>query len=109
MRILVLTEHFLPAVGGSITWLVNTYSRYCPSNTVVIASRHSASGLIDHKLPFRVERIAMTMADWDPTSTIIIDPLSSNNPCTFLDAAFVTVFNKFTVLRFYRRDLSLSS
>ena len=67
MRILVLTEHFLPAVGGSITWIVNTYSRYCPSNTVVIASRHSASGRIDHKLPFRVERIAMTMTDWDPT------------------------------------------
>ena len=67
MRILVLTEHFLPAVGGSITWLVNTYSRYRPSDTILIAGQHAGAGFIDHKLPFRVERTAMTMADWDPT------------------------------------------
>src|SRR5262245_38145560 len=54
-------------VGGSITWLVNTYSRYRPSDTVMIAGQHSGAGLIDHKLPFRVERTAMTMTDWDPT------------------------------------------
>ena len=47
MRILVLTEHFLPAVGGSITWLVNTYSRYRPSETILIAGQHSGAGAID--------------------------------------------------------------
>ena len=67
MRILVLTEHFLPSVGGSITWLVNTYGRYRPSDTILIASQHSGAEVIDPALPFRVERTAMTMADWDPT------------------------------------------
>jgi phosphatidyl-myo-inositol dimannoside synthase len=67
MRILVLTEHFLPAVGGSITWLLNTYSRYLPSETILIAGQHSGAAAIDLDLPFRVERTAMTMADWDPT------------------------------------------
>ena len=67
MRILVLTEHFLPAVGGSITWLVNTYSRYHPSGTILIAGQHPGAGAIDPTLPFRVERTAMTMTDWDPT------------------------------------------
>jgi phosphatidyl-myo-inositol dimannoside synthase len=67
VRILVLTEHFLPAVGGSITWLVNTYSRYRPSDTILIAGQHPGAGAIDPDLPFRVERTAMTMADWDPT------------------------------------------
>jgi phosphatidylinositol alpha-1,6-mannosyltransferase len=66
-RILVLTEHFLPSVGGSITWLVNTYSRYCPTDTVVIAGHDASSATVDLSLPFRVERTAMTMADWDPT------------------------------------------
>jgi phosphatidyl-myo-inositol dimannoside synthase len=67
VRILVLTEHFLPAVGGSITWLVNTYSRYRPSDTILIAGQHAGAGGIDPALPFRVERTVMTMADWDPT------------------------------------------
>jgi phosphatidyl-myo-inositol dimannoside synthase len=67
VRILVLTEHFLPLVGGSITWLVNTYSRYRPTDTVLIAGQHSGAETIDSSLPFRVERTAMTMADWDPT------------------------------------------
>jgi phosphatidylinositol alpha-1,6-mannosyltransferase len=67
VRILVLTEHFLPAVGGSITWLVNTYSRYHPSGTILIAGQHPGAGAIDPTLPFRVERTAMTMTDWDPT------------------------------------------
>src|SRR5262245_28941452 len=67
MRILVLTEHFLPAVGGSITWLVNTYSRYKPADTVILASEHAAAEPVDRTLPFRVERTPMTMTDWDPT------------------------------------------
>jgi phosphatidylinositol alpha-1,6-mannosyltransferase len=67
VRILVLTEHFLPAVGGSITWLVNTYSRYHPSGTILIAGQHPGAGAIDPTLSFRVERTAMTMTDWDPT------------------------------------------
>jgi phosphatidyl-myo-inositol dimannoside synthase len=67
VRILVLTEHFLPAVGGSITWLVNTYSRYRPADTILIAGQHAGAAVIDAGLPFLVERTAMTMADWDPT------------------------------------------
>jgi hypothetical protein len=67
VRILVLTGHFLPAVGGSITWLVNTYSRYHPSGTILIAGQHPGAGAIDPTLSFRVERTPMAMTDWDPT------------------------------------------
>jgi phosphatidyl-myo-inositol dimannoside synthase len=67
MHVLVLTEHFLPSVGGSINWLVNTYSRYRPNEVVFVASQHEGDQLVDHTLPFRVERIPMTMQDWDPT------------------------------------------
>jgi phosphatidylinositol alpha-1,6-mannosyltransferase len=67
MRTLILTEHFLPSVGGSINWLVNTYGRYPSDEVVFVASQHEREQLIDRTLPFRVERIPMTMRDWDPT------------------------------------------
>ena len=38
LRLLVLTEHFVPAKGGSITWMLNTYSRFDPREIVVVAS-----------------------------------------------------------------------
>ena len=67
MRILVLTEHFLPAVGGSITWLVNTYSRYTPGEVVFLASPQPGNHHVHAKLPFPVKHTPMHMADWDPT------------------------------------------
>jgi phosphatidylinositol alpha-1,6-mannosyltransferase len=63
----VLTEHFVPAKGGSITWMLNTYSRFDPREVVVIASPQEGDTHIDQGLPFRVVRIPMLMADWDPT------------------------------------------
>ena len=65
---LVLTEHFLPAHGGSINWLVQTYSRYAPSEVVVVAPQCPGDREIDGALPFRVERVRMSMTDWDPTT-----------------------------------------
>ena len=64
---LVLSEHFLPACGGTITWLLQTYSRYNPAEVVVVAAEHPDAHLVDATLPLKVERIPMKMADWDPT------------------------------------------
>jgi len=66
-RILVLTEHFVPAKGGSITWMLNTYSRFDPREVMVVASPQEGDTYVDQGLPFRVVRIPMLMADWDPT------------------------------------------
>jgi phosphatidylinositol alpha-1,6-mannosyltransferase len=66
-RLLVLTEHFVPAKGGSITWMLNTYSRFDPRGITVVASPHQGDSQVDQKLPFRVVRVPMLMADWDPT------------------------------------------
>lgn len=68
MRTLVLTEYFLPAVGGSINWLVNTYSRYDPHDVVFVAPQYETAAGIDQTLPFRVRRIPMALTDWDPTA-----------------------------------------
>lgn len=64
---LVLSEHFLPACGGTITWLLQTYSRYNPTEVVVVAAEHPDAPLVDSTVPFKVERVPMKMADWDPT------------------------------------------
>jgi phosphatidylinositol alpha-1,6-mannosyltransferase len=65
---MVLTEHFLPDYGGTITWLLQTYSRYEPEQVIVMAGEHHDSWLVDQALPFKVERIPMSMTDWDPTA-----------------------------------------
>jgi phosphatidylinositol alpha-1,6-mannosyltransferase len=67
MHTLVLTEHFLPSMGGSINWLINTYSRYQSNEVVLVSSKQEGDFLVDKTLPFPVERIPMTMTDWDPT------------------------------------------
>lgn len=67
IRTMVLTEHFLPAKGGSISWLLNTYSRYKPEEVVLVASDCQCDRQTDENLSFRVERIPMTMVDWDPS------------------------------------------
>ncbi len=64
---LVLSEHFLPACGGTITWLVQTYRRYSSGEVVVVAGANGNTELLDQALPFKVERICMAMDDWDPT------------------------------------------
>ena len=66
MRTLVLTEYFLPTLGGSINWLVNTYSRYDPSEVLCVAPQCEGDRAIDRTLPFHVQRIPMALTDWDP-------------------------------------------
>jgi phosphatidylinositol alpha-1,6-mannosyltransferase len=66
-RTMVLTEHFLPVKGGSVHWLLNTYSRYKPEEVVVVASQRPDETPVDQALPFRVRRVPMAMSDWDPT------------------------------------------
>jgi len=68
MKILILTQHFLPMEGGSINWLVNTYSRFNKDEIIFLAgSQRKNDQSIDQTLPFHVERISMHMSDWDPT------------------------------------------
>ncbi|MGE3539924.1 MAG: glycosyltransferase family 4 protein [Candidatus Tectimicrobiota bacterium] len=69
MRTLVLTEYFLPAVGGSINWLVNAYSRYDPHEVLCIAPRCEGDLAVDSTLPFQVNRVPMTFTDWDPLTS----------------------------------------
>ena len=68
---LVLTDRFVPEQGGSITWLVETYRRYQPTEVVVVTGRRTSSlqatQEADQLLPFQIERIPMAMTDWDPT------------------------------------------
>lgn len=64
---LVLSENFPPACGGTITWLFHTYSRYHSGEVIVVAGENGDTKLVDQKLPFKVERICMSMHDWDPT------------------------------------------
>src|SRR5215475_9827197 len=66
-HLLVLIENFVPAKGGSITWMLNTYSRFDPREVVVMTSPHEDDTHTDHMLPFRVVRVPMTLNDWDPT------------------------------------------
>lgn len=66
-RLLVLTENFVPAKGGSITWMLNTYGRFDPLEVVVVTSSQEGDARTDQVLPFRVVRIPMTLNDWDPT------------------------------------------
>src|SRR5574341_1303425 len=66
-RLLVLTENFVPTKGGSITWMLNTYSRFDPREVVVVTSPQEGDTSIDKALPFQVVRIPMTLNDWDPT------------------------------------------
>jgi phosphatidylinositol alpha-1,6-mannosyltransferase len=64
---LVLSEHFLPDCGGTITWLLQIYRRYEPAEVVVVAGEHRDAQLVDSTLPFKVERVSMSMSEWDPT------------------------------------------
>lgn len=64
---LVLSEHFLPGCGGTITWLCETYSRFAPGEVVVVAGEKGNTADLDRTLPFKVERLRMLMHDWDPT------------------------------------------
>ncbi len=64
---LVLSEHFLPNCGGTITWLLQTYGRYFSGEVVIVAGELGDTELVDQRLPFKVERIRMSMDDWDPT------------------------------------------
>jgi phosphatidyl-myo-inositol dimannoside synthase len=64
---LVLSENFLPDCGGTITWIVQTYRRYHPAEVVLVTGEHGDTRLLDNTLPFTIERIPMSMPEWDPT------------------------------------------
>jgi len=62
---LILSQNFLPAKGGTITWMLNTYGRYQSGEAVFVTEQCDE---VDKDLPFAVERIPMNFADWDPTN-----------------------------------------
>jgi phosphatidylinositol alpha-1,6-mannosyltransferase len=65
---LVISENFLPDCGGTITWILQTYRRYRPAEVVLVAGEHGDTRLLDQTLPFKVERIPMSVNEWDPTA-----------------------------------------
>lgn len=65
-RTLVLTEHFLPERGGSINWLLETYSRYRADEVIVVTTQGLDGSLTGEGLPFPVDRLPMRLKDWDP-------------------------------------------
>jgi phosphatidylinositol alpha-1,6-mannosyltransferase len=67
MNIIVLSQHFLPMEGGSINWMLNSYSRLAPERTVFLVGRQPGEKAVDGTLPFPVVRMEMEMDDWDPT------------------------------------------
>lgn len=67
-RTLVLAEFFLPQVGGSVNWLINTYRRYPTDGAVVVAPQCRHPDLTDEALSFPVHRLPGPMPSWAPTS-----------------------------------------
>ena len=65
---LILTQNFLPAKGGTITWLLNTYGRYQTRDAVFVTEQCEQEDEVDKGLPFSVERIPMKFVNWDPTN-----------------------------------------
>jgi len=65
MSTLVLAEFFLPTIGGSINWLVNTYSRYPSNEVVVMAPMYNDQTFTDGSLSFPVIRLHSTYPSWD--------------------------------------------
>jgi len=65
---LILTQNFLPAKGGTITWLLNTYGRYQTHDSVLVTEQCEQGDEVDKGLPFSVERIPMKFVNWDPTN-----------------------------------------
>jgi phosphatidyl-myo-inositol dimannoside synthase len=67
LSVVVLSEHFCPKSGGTITWLYETYRRFAPEEVLVVAGANGDTEKLDSALPFKVERVRMQMNDWDPT------------------------------------------
>jgi phosphatidylinositol alpha-1,6-mannosyltransferase len=55
--LLLLTEKFLPAAGGTIRWFENLARRYEDGPVAVLARRMAGDAEVDAALPFRVERV----------------------------------------------------
>jgi len=64
---LVLAEFFLPQVGGSINWMVNTYGRYPKGEVVFFAQECEGDTILDPTLPFPVQRFPFNFVSCDPT------------------------------------------
>ena len=74
MRTLLLSEHFLPEKGGSVTWLANLYSRF-PAGGVVVAA--GASSGAEEPVDFREavlrdERfMSLYLSDRGPSASLV--------------------------------------
>ena len=67
MSILVLMDRFLPDNGGSINWMVNTYSRWSSEKIVFVVPQCERAEEVDSALPFTILRLPMGFPSWDPT------------------------------------------
>lgn len=67
MSILILLDTFLPHEGGSINWMVNTYSRWSMDQIIFVVPQCEGAQDVDSSLPFTVLRLPMDFSSWDPT------------------------------------------
>ncbi len=68
---LVLAEIFLPRIGGSVNWILNTYSRYPPGKVVVVSPKINQDDSVVPSLPFPVERLPIRFSSLEPFSSIL--------------------------------------
>ena len=64
MKILVLSQIFPPARGGSGRWLFELYRRLTGFHVVVVAGRAPDDGVFDAAAPLPIERIDLQFANW---------------------------------------------
>jgi phosphatidylinositol alpha-1,6-mannosyltransferase len=50
-RILLLSDRYLPEVGGSITWFHNVYTRHAPGTVWILTNSHRNSREFDSRFP----------------------------------------------------------
>ncbi len=64
MRALLISELFLPRVGGTPTWFHDVYSRFPSGETVVLTDLQAGDEDFDRHYSLPIVRIPMRMNDW---------------------------------------------
>ena len=64
MRTLLISELFLPRVGGTPTWFHDVYSRYPSGEAVVLTDLQAGDGDFDRHYSLPIVRLPMRMDDW---------------------------------------------
>jgi len=63
-RTLLISELFLPRVGGTSTWFYEVYRRYPRGEAVILTDYQPGDEAVDKDLPLPIHRVPMRMTDW---------------------------------------------